>query len=113
MGQYAAGNTKPVTGWRDWKARLNLSGAYAPGDFRVPTVTPGAFWNQHGYVNAAFPRGMSGTFAVADIAPFRSKWGLSGSVDDALAFVERHSGKILAGGIALFLLAGGKARRKR
>ncbi len=57
MGQFVIGNTRPVTGWRDWKKRLgpHLSGAYTPATFPLPTITPKSFWGLGGYRRAEFP----------------------------------------------------------
>lgn len=117
MGQFVAGNTRPVTGWRDWKKRLapHLSGAYTPATFPLPTITPKSFWSAGGYRRARFPvpMGMGGTFERTQVLDQPSKWGLSGPFDDTLAWVEQNAGKILAGSVGLLLLVGGLKRRRR
>lgn len=61
MGQFVRGNTRPVTGWRDWKKRLgphlgsHMSGAYTPATFPLPTITPQSFWGLGDYRRADFP----------------------------------------------------------
>lgn len=118
-GTYATGNTLPVTGWRDWRQRLDLSGmggAYVDARFPIPTITPERFWRQAGYVNAAFPvpTGMSGQFVTGEMLS-RPKWGLSGPVDDLAAWFERNQTMVLLAGAGLLLLSGaigGKKRRR-
>lgn len=118
MGVYAAGNTLPVTGWRDWKSRLalrGLAGTYERSDFPIPQITPSEFWKRSGYVAANFPvpRGVAGEFAQAVRLDHPSKWGLSGTLDDVMGFVRANTGLLLVAGAGLLFLAGGKGRRAR
>lgn len=114
MGLYAAGNTTPVTGWRNWKQRLALSGEYAPDQFSVPSITPAKFWRSRGMVDTSGGP-LAGVF-VDTSSISAPKWGLSGALDELQGWLQENKSLLLMGGAAivgLMLTQGTPHRRHR